>query len=74
MIPTSPHGAASSQKSPFLVRNIKLKFPRFDGKNVLESIFCAEQFFDYYGTVDSERLTITSVHLDQDVVPWFQMM
>ena len=73
-IPVSPHGAASSQKSPFQVRNIKLEFPRFDGKNVLEWIFCAEQFFDYYGTVDSKRLTITSVHLDQDVVPWFQMM
>jgi len=38
----SPHGAASSQKSPFQVRNIKLKFPRFDGKNVLEWIFRAE--------------------------------
>ena len=74
MILTSPHGVASSQKSPFLVRNIKLKFPKFDGKNVLDWIFQAEQFFDYYGTVDSERLTITSVHLDQDVVPWFQMM
>ena len=53
MILTSPHGVASSQKSPFLVRNIKLKFPRFDGKNVLDWIFHAEQFFDYYGTVDA---------------------
>jgi len=56
------------------VRNIKLEFPRFNGKNVLEWIFRAKQFFDYYGTPDSDPLTITSVHLDKEVVPWFQMM
>jgi hypothetical protein len=70
----SSHGAGNSSKQSFQVRNIKLEFPRFDGKNVLEWIFRAEQFFDYYGTPDPDRLTIASVHLDKDVVPWFQMM
>ena len=70
----SSHGAGNSSKNPFQVRNIKLEFPRFDEKNVLEWIFRAEQFFDYYGTPDPDRLTIASVHLDKDVVPWFQMM
>jgi hypothetical protein len=70
----SSHGAGNSNKQSFQVRNIKLEFPRFDGKNVLEWIFRAEQFFDYYGTPDPDRLTIASVHLDKDVVPWFQMM
>ncbi|GAU45358.1 hypothetical protein TSUD_239070 [Trifolium subterraneum] len=69
----SSHGAMNSNKSPFQVRSVKLDFPRFDGKNVLNWIFKAEQFFDYHNTPDPDRLMIASVHLDQDVVPWFQM-
>lgn len=41
----SSHGAGNSSKNPFQVRNIKLEFPRFDGKNVLEWIFRAERSF-----------------------------
>jgi hypothetical protein len=65
------HGAGPSQRPPFQVRNVKLEFLRFDGTNVHEWIFRAEQFFDYYETPDSDRLTISSVHLDKDVVPWY---
>jgi hypothetical protein len=68
------HGASSSAKPPFQVRYVKLDFPRFDGKNVLNWIFKAEQFFDYHNTSDVDRLVIASVHLDHDVVPWFQMI
>jgi hypothetical protein len=53
---------------------VKLDFPRFDGKNVLNWIFKAEQFFDYHNTPDADQLVIASVHLDHDVVPWFQMI
>jgi hypothetical protein len=69
-----PHGAELHNRPPFQVRNVKLKFPRFDGSNVHEWIFRAEQFFGYYDTPDNDRLTIASVHLDKDVVPWFQMV
>ncbi|CAJ2635781.1 unnamed protein product [Trifolium pratense] len=71
------HGAGlNNNRPPFQVRNVKLEFPRFDGKNVHEWIFRAEQFFEYYDTPDPDRLTIASVHLDKDVVPckscvWF---
>ncbi|CAJ2652754.1 unnamed protein product [Trifolium pratense] len=69
------HGAGlNNNRPPFQVRNVKLEFPRFDGKNVHEWIFRAEQFFEYYDTPDPDRLTIASVHLDKDVVPWYQMM
>jgi hypothetical protein len=61
-------------KPPFQVRSLKIDFPRFDGKNVLDWIFKAEQFFAYYNTPDTDRLVIASVHLDKDVVPWFQMI
>lgn len=59
---------------PFHVRNIKLEFPRFNGKNVLDWIFKAGQFFGYYNTPDPERLIIASVHLEHEVIPWFQMV
>ncbi|GAU25204.1 hypothetical protein TSUD_151040 [Trifolium subterraneum] len=68
------HGIGLNNRTPFQVRNVKLEFPRFDGNNVHEWIFRAEQFFDYYDTPDLDRLTIASVHLDKDVVPWYQMV
>lgn len=71
---SSSHGGSNSVKQPFQVRNVKLDFPHFDGSNVAEWIFKAEQFFDYYATSNVDRLTIASVHLDHNVVPWFQMM
>lgn len=73
---TSPHGGSNSnyQKAPFQVRNVKLEFTRFDGKDALEWIFKVEQFIEYYETPDIDRLTITDVHLDQEVISWFQMM
>lgn len=58
----------------FQVKNVKLEFPRFDGTVVLDWFFKAEQFFDYYGTPDEDCNTITSIHMDKDVVPWFQML
>jgi hypothetical protein len=37
--PGSSHGGPNSNKASFQVRNVKLDFPRFDGKNVMEWIF-----------------------------------
>src|ERR1044072_2272678 len=66
----SSHGAGNSNKEAtkpsFQVRSVKLDFPRFDGNNVMDWIFKAEQFFDYYATPDADRLIIASVHLDHD--------
>ncbi|MCI24697.1 retrotransposon-derived protein PEG10-like, partial [Trifolium medium] len=61
-------------QAPFHTRSVKLEFPRFDGTHAIEWIFKAEQFFEYYNTPDEDRLTIAAVHLDQKVVPWYQMM
>jgi hypothetical protein len=66
--------STASTQQPFQVRNIKLDFPRFDGSDVLNWIFKDEQFFDYYDTLDNHRLTIAVVHMEKDVVPWFQMI
>lgn len=64
---------STASSTPFQVRNVKLDFPRFDGSDVLHWIFKAEQFFEYYSTPDAQRLTIAAVHMEKDVVPWFQM-
>ncbi|KAJ1411038.1 Aspartic peptidase domain superfamily [Sesbania bispinosa] len=73
---TQPHQTDPPQgiKPPFQVRNVKIDFPRFDGSEVLSWIFKAEQFFEFYDTPNDHRLTIAAVHLDKEVVPWFQMI
>ncbi|WVY96041.1 hypothetical protein V8G54_028192 [Vigna mungo] len=63
----------STKPPPFQVRNVKLDFPRFDGTGVLQWIFKAEQFFNYYRIPDDQRLIIASIHLERKVIPWFQM-
>ena len=65
--------AATSANQPFQVRSVKLDFSWFDGSDVLQWIFKAEQFFNYYNTPDEHRLTIVAIHLDKEVVPWYQM-
>jgi len=61
-------------RQAFQIRNVKLDFPKFNGSDVMAWIFKAEQFFDYYGTADEDRLTIAAIHMEEDVVPWFQMI
>lgn len=63
------HGASNSSRPPFQIRNVKLDFPCCDNHNVLDWIFKAKQFFDYYTTDEADRLSIASVHLENDVVP-----
>ena len=79
--PPITHGSNSSMdpnaqnhRQPFQVQNVKIDFPRFDGSNVMEWIFRAQQFFDYYDTPELDRVTIASIHMDKQVIPWFQMI
>ncbi|XP_028755422.1 uncharacterized protein LOC114714818 [Neltuma alba] len=55
-------------------RQMKLDFPRFDGKDALDWIFRAERFFKYYEIQESQRLIIAAIHFDGEVLPWFQML
>ena len=64
----------SSPWTPFVPRYVKLDFPRFDGTDVLHFIFKAEQFFDLHPTPEEQKIPMASLHLDREVVPWFQMM
>lgn len=55
--------------SPPPMRSVRLDFPKFDGSDPLNWLFRAEQFFAYYATQDSQRLTIAAVHFEGSVVP-----
>jgi len=52
---TECHNSSNDNTSPqlFEIRNIKPDFPCFDGSEVLQWIFKAKQFFDYYNTPDA---------------------
>ncbi|XP_019417272.1 PREDICTED: uncharacterized protein LOC109328313 [Lupinus angustifolius] len=64
----------NGNRNSFQTRNVKLDFPRFDGINTLNWIFKANQFFEYYNTPDIDRITIAAVHMEGDVIPWFQLL
>ena len=50
-------------------------FLHFDGNTpVLEWIFKAEKFFNHHNTPYLDRVDITSIHFEKDVIPWFQML
>ncbi|XP_047169448.1 uncharacterized protein LOC124837990 [Vigna umbellata] len=69
---TSSSSVASITSS---VRDISLGFPYFDGHTpVLEWIFKAEKFFRYHHTPNKDRVEITTIHFEKDVISWFQML
>ena len=40
----------------------------------MEWIFRAQQFLDYYDTPHMDCVTIASIHMDKEVICWFQMI
>ncbi|XP_077223428.1 uncharacterized protein LOC143857042 [Tasmannia lanceolata] len=46
--------------------------PKFDGTDPIGWIFKIEQFFNYYTTLEDQRLSIISFHLDGPTLAWFQ--
>ena len=73
----SSHGArgnaseGNSHRPPTQPRGVHVDFPKFDGGDVLQWIFKADQFFEYYQIPDEQRITLASIHFEKEVVPWF---
>lgn len=65
---------ASGKLHPLQNRAVRVDFPLFEGDEVLNWIFRAEQFFTYYRISDPYRLELASIHLDGPVVSWYQML
>ena len=68
--------STSSPSSPVPVNHhrMKLEVPRFDGTKPLGWIFKINQFFEYHGTPENERLTIASFYMEGRALTWFQWM
>ncbi|XP_039120776.1 uncharacterized protein LOC120257362 isoform X2 [Dioscorea cayenensis subsp. rotundata] len=65
---------ACNQESHVPIKSVRVDFPKFEGDDVLNWIFKAEQYFTYYHIPDPDRLELASIHFDGPVVPWYQML
>ena len=53
----------TSHTNNYQHRSIKIDVPRFDGTNIFGWVFKIEQFFQFYKTLDDQRIMISSFHL-----------
>lgn len=51
---------------------MKLEIPRFNGTNPLGWIFKINQYFEYHGTPEYDRLTIAAFYMEDRALAWFQ--
>ncbi|XP_018843425.2 uncharacterized protein LOC109007962 [Juglans regia] len=54
------------------MRQIKLDFSRFGGKDPAAWIYRANQYFLYHQVPPGQRIFIASFHMDNDALVWFQ--
>ncbi|XP_043700319.1 uncharacterized protein LOC122651046 [Telopea speciosissima] len=73
-IPGAPIHTDPAPAPPIQGRTVHLEFPRFVGTDPTGWIFKAERFFDYHRTPDDQRLLISSFHMDDEALQWFQWM
>ncbi|XP_028237019.1 uncharacterized protein LOC114416356 [Glycine soja] len=59
---------------PATQHKMKLEVPRFDGTEPLGWIFKINQYFEYHGTPERDRLTIASFYMEGRALAWFQWM
>lgn len=73
-----PSSFSSTQPEPPPVpttqHKMKLEVPRFDGTEPLGWIFKINQYFEYHGTPERDRLTIASFYMEGCTLAWFQWM
>ena len=54
------------------IKNIRLEFPRFHGKDPTCLVYKANQFFSYHNTPAHQKVMMASYHLDEEAFIWFQ--
>lgn len=57
-----------------LFRSMKLEAPNFTGKDPNGWVYKIQEFFDFHGTEDVDRLKIMSLHLEDDALEWYRWM
>lgn len=58
----------------FFPRTAKLEFPRYSGDDPTEWFHRVAQFFDYQGTLDNQKVSLASFHLEGEANQWWQWM
>lgn len=53
------------------IKNLKLKFPCFQGEYLTCWVYQANQFFSYHNTLEHQRVIMASYHLDGEALNWF---
>lgn len=76
LLSASATSSSTPQPHPVPASNhrMKLDVPRFDGSDPLGWIFKINQFFEFHGTSEQERLTIASFYMDGRALAWFKWM
>lgn len=72
--PPSPKPPPSPPPTSNFRPHMKLEVSRFDGQDPLGWIFKIQQFFDYQGISDAERLTVASFYMEGPALCWYQWM
>ncbi|KAG2716720.1 hypothetical protein I3760_03G141200 [Carya illinoinensis] len=52
-------------------KTLRLDFPKFNGSKPMEWILKAEQFFEYFNTLDEHKLQISSFHMEGKTLSWY---
>lgn len=55
-------------------RTMKLDFPKFDGSDPNGWVFRAQQFFNYHGTPDTQKIHLASFHMEGKALTWYQWL
>ncbi|RWV94774.1 hypothetical protein GW17_00042643, partial [Ensete ventricosum] len=62
------HGHITSDlNNPYM----KVDFPRWEEGDPIGWISCVERYFRFYRTADATRVEIAAIHLEGDVIQWF---
>jgi hypothetical protein len=68
------HGSGRSENGLVSPKLEKLDFPKFDGSEDPTSWVCrVEQFFDFQGTQEDDKLQLAAYHLEGEAQLWYQL-
>jgi hypothetical protein len=54
--------------------HMKLEVPKFDGQDAMGWIFKINQFFEYQGTTEADRIKVASFYMEGPTLSWYQWM
>ena len=68
------HDEMDGGQSVFSFKMAKLKFSRFSGDNPIEWFNHVDQFFEFQGTINAQKVSLASFHLAGEANQWWQWL